>query len=160
MKLSDEKLDDYMGIIAKETLFKGLELEINVVTSSMYPTIKAQSLVKSISKKKRKIKAGDIIVFRQIYGQSLMVHRCLFIITTLKKRIYITKADSSFLFDQPVSEERVYGIVELNKLNLFDFFFRRVQYLLLPINILFTIVTRSFFLFRSITKAQFKNTKS
>ncbi|MDR0614383.1 MAG: S26 family signal peptidase [Lactobacillales bacterium] len=88
---------------AKETLTKGLELEINVVTSSMYPTIKAQSLVKSISKKKRKIKTGDIIVFRQIYGQSIMVHRCMFIIT-LKKKIYITKADSSFLFDQPVSE--------------------------------------------------------
>ncbi|MDR1473147.1 MAG: S26 family signal peptidase [Lactobacillales bacterium] len=125
----------------------------------MYPTIKAQSLVKSISKRKRKIKAGDIIVFRQIYGQSIMVHRCMFIIT-LKKKIYITKADSSFLFDQPVSEERVYGIVEFNKLNLFDFFFRRLQYLLLPIDILFTIVIRSFFFFRSIIKAQFKNTKN
>jgi Zn finger protein HypA/HybF involved in hydrogenase expression len=31
MKVNDEKLDNCMGIIAKETLAKGLELEINVV---------------------------------------------------------------------------------------------------------------------------------
>ena|GEM_PF-2437903 len=113
----------------------------------MWPTIKKGEQVVGVSKTHKRIRAGDVLVFRQKYGDSILVHRCMFHIKTKNTKYYITKGDAGLNFDPLVQEERVYGVVPIeNSRKLRDVYFRKIQYVLLPVNILVTLVIRVYML--------------
>lgn len=155
MQIDEIVLDEYMGHIAETVLGLGLPIKITVASSSMEPTIKIGTELRVNPKETSQIRNGDIIVFRQVIGDGLLVHRCIFVLP-FKKRIYLTKGDRFILFDKPVCEERVYGKAEVSNRGLYQFLFRRVQYIFLPIQLMGTFLIRTFFFVRGLTR-QFLN---
>ncbi|MDT2661129.1 signal peptidase I [Enterococcus hulanensis] len=149
MQIDNIVMDEYMGHIAEIVLKLGIPVKVTVASSSMEPTIKTGTELKVIPKQDSKIRNGDIIVFRQVIGDGLLVHRCIFILP-FKKRIFITKGDQFILFDKPVCDDRVYGKVQISNRGIYQLLFRKIQYLFLPIQLLGTLFIRVFFMIRSI----------
>ena len=123
MSLND--MYDYMGIIARDVLHNSGKIKLTIETGSMWPTIKKKEQIIVISKRKKRIKVGDIIVFRQKYGNSILVHRCMFIFKSRGEVFYITKGDAGLNFDPMVCEERVYGVASCENSKFGNFYFKK-----------------------------------
>ncbi len=156
MSLND--MYDYMGIIARDVLHNSGKIKLTIETGSMWPTIKKKEQIIVISKRKKRIKVGDIIVFRQKYGNSILVHRCMFIFKSRGEVFYITKGDAGLNFDPMVCEERVYGVASCENSKFGNFYFKKIQYLLLPVYMVVTLLIRIFMLWNYIfTRKSKKN---
>lgn len=142
MEQEEREIYEYMGIVAKSVLASGGKIKIKIETGSMKPTLQIGEEVLGISKNNVTIRSGDIIIFRQLYGESILVHRCLFIIKVRKEKYYFTKGDNGLNFDPLVLEDRVYGVVYTEKKMFTDFFYKKFQYLFLPIYLVITILFR------------------
>lgn len=151
--MMSNEITDCMGIIVRNVLNDGGKIKITIETGSMFPTIKKGEQVIAISKKNKLIKFGDVIVFRQKYGDSILVHRCMFGFRNREGRYYyITKGDAGLNFDPIVHEERVYGIVSNENRQLGNLYYRKIQYILLPVYIVVTIIVRFYMLWNDLFK--------
>lgn len=158
--MNSYEITNCMGIIVKSVLNDGGKIKITIETGSMSPTIKKGEQIVAISKKNKQIKLGDVIVFRQKYGDSILVHRCMFYYRNRGVKYYITKGDAGLNFDPIINEERVYGIVSNENRQLGNIYYRKIQYILLPVYIVVTIIIRLYMLWNDFYKINVNNIRN
>ncbi len=140
MNVSHLRLNRIAVLAAEELLNKNGIANIKIASDSMEPFIKTgQHLTfksKIVCKKPR---FGDVILCKQKYKGSLLVHRFYFRRKKNGEYLYFTKADKGLLLDYPSSEEQYMGVSikqkENNVLNTFVIF-RSI--LLLPLYVIMT----------------------
>jgi signal peptidase I len=128
MYVSQIMLNKITVIAAEEQLDKNCIINIKIVSDSMEPFIKTGKQLAFRSKIScKKPKFGDVILCKQKYGGSLMVHRFYFRFKKNGEYFYLTKADKSLIFDYPSTEKQYMGVyIKQDKgtfLNTFIIFF-------------------------------------
>ena len=140
MIVSHLRLNRITVLAAEELLNKNGIANIKIVSDSMEPFIrKGQHLTFKSKNICEQPKLGDIILCKQKYKGSLLVHRFYFQRKKNGEYLYFTKADKGFLLDYPSSEEQYMGVCIKQKgksfLNKF-IIFRSI--LLLPLYVILT----------------------
>lgn len=140
MYISHLRLNKIAVLAAEELLEKNGIANIKVVSDSMEPFIKTGEYLTFRSKAVcKKPKFGDIILCKQKYKGSLLVHRFYFCRKKNGEYTYFTKADKGWVFDYPSSEEQYMGIyIKKNEKKLLNkiIIFRSI--ILLPLFIIMT----------------------
>lgn len=85
-------------------LAKSGELELKVVSNSMYPTLKVGDLVKVAALDKTPVKGVVTVFYKASENPPLIVHRCL---GNMRFR-----GDNRVVDDPPVTEEQIVGFVK------------------------------------------------
>lgn len=141
MNVSHLRLNRIAVLAAEELLDKNGIANIKIVSDSMEPFIKTGEHLTFRSKAVcKRPKFGDVILCKQKYKGSLLVHRFYFCRKKNGEYTYFTKADKGLLFDYPSSEEQYMGIyIKQNERKLLNkiIIFRSI--ILLP---LFVIMTK------------------
>lgn len=96
---------------------KGINLRILVKGSSMFPVLRTGDSV--IVTSPDNLRKGDIILFRK--DENIVCHRIMKIINIGEQVFYITRGDSLFYEDRPVSSEDIIGkvmVIERSKMTM------------------------------------------
>ena len=146
MKVSHLRLNKVAVIAAEEMLKNCGVAKVKVVSDSMSPFIKIGDTITFTTKNANQPpKYGNIILCKQKYNGSLLIHRFIFKYRREGKYFYVTKADKGFKFDYPSSEQQYLGIAADKK----------KRWLLNKIIIIYSVIL--FTLFFIITKIKLKD---
>jgi GNAT superfamily N-acetyltransferase len=130
----------WLSDVSKDILGRGLDLEINIKGSSMYPFLKDGDRVKIKKTDASKIKLGDLI-YAEI-SDGVVIHRVIGKRNKEKKIIFITKGDANLFSVEKIYPENIlgkiisikrrdsasYSDIELRNLErVFHFIFSRLQ---------------------------------
>ncbi len=115
MKRDSWQLNKYSLIVAEELLSRNKDVEIKIVSNSMHPFIRINDVLIFKTKKNYKLKFGDIILCKQKYSGSLMIHRYYYKYLKNNQVFYVTKADKSLKFDYPVKEDNYLGVAIIKR---------------------------------------------
>lgn len=111
MNVSKLRLNRITVLAAEELLNSKGTVNIKIISGSMEPYVKTGEYLTFKSKTLcSRLKFGDIILCKQKYKGSLLVHRFYFRYRKNGRYNYITKADKGLLFDYPSTEEQYMGI--------------------------------------------------
>ena len=141
MNVSQLRLNRITVLAAEELLNKNGIANIKIASDSMEPFIRTGEHLTFKSKTVcKKPKFGDVVLCKQKYKGSLLVHRFYFRRKKNGEYIYFTKADKGLLFDYPSSEEQYMGLYTKQKVKkLLNIIIIFSSILLLP---LFIVVTK------------------
>ena len=99
----------------------GVKTPLAVVRgTSMLPLFKKGDIVVIVKKPPNEIRPGDVVVYRSIHGNRLIIHRVIEVLKINGEYEYVTKGDNnpyddSFLFEYPqgggVPYYRIVGVV-------------------------------------------------
>ena len=87
-------------------LAKGSSVKLRTSGYSMFPFIRKNDVLIISPIKNSKLKRGDIIAFT--IKSELVAHR----IIKFEKHLIITKGDGNMHFDQPLTTDQIFGIVD------------------------------------------------
>lgn len=140
MNVSHLRLNRISVISAEELLNRNGFVNIKVASNSMEPYIKTGEVLTFKSKTVcKKPTFGDVILCKQKYKGSLLIHRFYFCCRKNGKYIYFTKADKGLLFDYPSTEEQYMGVcVDHNERKSINVFIILRSIVLFPLFIVMT----------------------
>ncbi len=118
MSLIKKQNIDYTNIIlfTKELLDEGYSVQINVGGNSMYPYLRNGNTVLIKKSPFITLRTGNVIVFRSV--NRLILHRIIAIRKNKSQHKLITKGDSLFFYDNPITEDLYFGkIIEIKRNN-------------------------------------------
>ena len=104
---------DRWSNIIKARIQQGIDVEINVIGISMYPTLKNGTKVIVKRANVDEIKVGDIAVYKH-WKNNFTIHRIISVINENGKVLFQTKGDhNSYIDEYLIAEEEILGVVEM-----------------------------------------------
>ena len=136
--ISNEAQWELMRRSAEILLRDGRKVIIRVYSESMLPTLRAGQLLSVLPLEVRSPKLGDVILRIQCENRYLMVHRLMFKFGWKGKTYFVTKADSSIVFDDIIDSTKVVGTCEMKSIEkgLSGVWFKYLQSILMPLYVL------------------------
>jgi len=98
----------HSSITLLRRLAPGQTVSVTVTSKSMYPTLFPGDSIFIRKDFYDTVRVGDVILFSQPNSDQAIIHRVISIQKRLKKRIFITKGDASFVRDPFIVTEKNY----------------------------------------------------